>query len=363
VPTENPFARNDFSPGSAEQRVGRRVRSLAPNVLLATISILAALMALELALRLYHGEPFNFSSQIAPPPDRTTNPAALYDSLLGWVPRPGVFDRSATEKWGVNEAGLRNNGSDLESQERPIVVVGDSFTFGDEVLDRETWPAQLEQRLGVPVLNGGVFAYGLDQMVLRAERLLDAYRPTLVLLAFISHDIDRTEFSYYSGWKPYFEYESGALLMRNSPVPAGELPEPRFAALRNLLSYSFVFSAVLRRLARPWWSFGTIVQVHEDGERVAIDLLGRLHTRVESMAAKLVVIGLPTDGRIGGNYHTPRIIEQARQRGIQVLDLVPEVLQLPADSQALMFRDRGHYSPLMNGRIAARVALFLNPER
>ena len=43
---------------------------------------------------------------------------------------------------------------------------------GDEVDDREAWPAQLQGLLGRRVVNGGVTGYGLDQMVLRAERFV-----------------------------------------------------------------------------------------------------------------------------------------------------------------------------------------------
>ena len=53
----------------------------------------------------------------------------------------------------------------------PILAVGDSFTFGDEVNDGQTWPAQLQLLTGRRVLNGGVSGYGFDQIVLRAEQL------------------------------------------------------------------------------------------------------------------------------------------------------------------------------------------------
>ena len=43
------------------------------------------------------------------------------------------------------------------------MAVGDSFTFGDEVNDGQTWPAQLQQLTGRRVINGGVSGYGFDQ--------------------------------------------------------------------------------------------------------------------------------------------------------------------------------------------------------
>lgn len=59
---------------------------------------------------------------------------------------------------------------------KPILAVGDSYTFGDEVSDWETWPAQLQKLSGRRVINGGVFGYGIDQAFLRARRLLSRYQ-------------------------------------------------------------------------------------------------------------------------------------------------------------------------------------------
>jgi hypothetical protein len=49
-----------------------------------------------------------------------------------------------------------------------VLVVGDSFTFGDQVSDDETWPACLEATLHRGVDNGGVFGYGAAQALRRA---------------------------------------------------------------------------------------------------------------------------------------------------------------------------------------------------
>ena len=154
--------------------------------------------------------------------------------------------------------------------------------------DSETWAAHLEEILNKRVLNAGVGAYGIDQAFLRAELLLDKYDPDVVILSFISDDINRTEYSYYpygGGWKPYFEYGDGSLILRNVPVP--QQPAPRgshsFQTLRRALGYSFLANAVLDRIAPQWWhNFHDIERIHNDGENVSVDLLvrfGRSHKR------------------------------------------------------------------------------------
>src|SRR6516162_8074461 len=72
--------------------------------------------------------------------------------------------------------------------------------------DWETWPAQLEKLSGTRVINGGVFAYGIDQAFLRARRLLDRYRFSTLIFSFISDDISRCRYSKVgSAGKPYFD--------------------------------------------------------------------------------------------------------------------------------------------------------------
>jgi hypothetical protein len=348
----------------ASDRGRRSISGPALNLLLAATSILLTLLALELALRVYHGKLFDFSSQLTPLPNRSENPVAQYDSLLGWVPRPGVHQRAADEHWTVNEAGLRSNGSSLASFDgRPIVVVGDSFTFGDEVRDDETWPARLEALLDVPVLNGGVFAYGVDQAYLRATRLIETHDPAVVLLAFVSDDVSRSELMFYGGWKPYFAYEDGELVLRNVPVPSGAGPAADFAVVRRVLGYSYLCSALFSRIAERWWSIGMATRVHEDGNAIVVDLFERLASLARSRNTDFAVVALASSGRFAGNTRVAGVVEESRRRGIAVVDLVAEVERIPTDSVNVVYLERGHYTPRVNGLVAERIAAFLNERR
>jgi hypothetical protein len=352
---------DDTAAGPSGSNSGRAGASLVLNLLLALGSLFVVFLFLEFGLRIYHGRPFDFSSQLPPPPNRAETPAALYDDVLGWVPKPGMHEREGSdETWSVDDAGLRNNGDFTPSTGRPpIVAVGDSFTFGDEVFDPETWPARLEALLDTRVVNGGVFAYGVDQAYLRALELIETYQPSTVLLAFISDDLSRAELSFYAAWKPYFQFDGDTLALRNVPVPTGRAPLPRFGRLRDVVSRSYVLSALLRRVARSWWMYGQTERAHDDGDAVAIELFSRLDSLARSHGSRFAVIALGTNGRIGGNRRIGNVVMGARNRGVRVLDLVPEIEQIPADSVQVLFRARGHYSPPMNARVAARIATFL----
>ena len=104
---------------------------------------------------------------------------SVFDAELGYIPMPGY--RGTANVWGtsvtIGEHGVRSNGTKPSPAfDRPLLLaVGDSFVFGDQVSDEETWPALLERALHHRVINGGVFGYGIDQVVIRAEQLMDVY--------------------------------------------------------------------------------------------------------------------------------------------------------------------------------------------
>lgn len=332
-------------------------RSTFLGLLVVVLSVCLTAVALELMLRIYHGKLLDVESITH---GRTVNPIADYDPRLGWVPSAGRFGRPGWS-WSVDETGLRHNGRPATLGGRCIVTVGDSFTFGDEVDDADTWPAQLEAILHERVLNAGVFAYGVDQAYLRAEKLLPVHEPRVVVLAFISNDIDRTELSYYHRrWKPYFEYGSGGLQLRNVPVPEGRVASQPFSGLNRAVGYSYLANAVLMRTPLGAWYAGPDrLRNHRDGERVTIELLSRLTRLGSDRNARVVALTFATDGRIGGNERLRRVVERLRENRVEVLDLASEMLQMPRERFLQMFSAKGHYGPDMNRWVASRLAEFL----
>src|SRR5438445_8398568 len=243
-------------------------KSAVLGIVLAAISACPTMLGLELVIRIHRGRAFQVQSSTADLSNRV-RPVA-YHPRLGWIPTPGQFSRGWTSN--ADASSIRSNDRSISTASRPILAVGDSFTFGDEVEDGETWAAHLEEILNKRVLNAGVGAYGIDQAFLRAELLLDKYDPDVVILSFVADDINRTEYSYYPygrGRKPYFEYENGALVLRNVPVPQEPAPTgPRsFQTLRRALGYSCLADAVLDRIARRWWQNLPVAErIHHNGE-------------------------------------------------------------------------------------------------
>jgi hypothetical protein len=103
-----------------------------------------------------------------------------FDDRLGFVPREGFNAVVNEPDWGytdvkitITSEGFRLNNIGMVPNVTNVLVVGDSFTFGSQVSDNETWPACLERKLNRGVDNGGVSDYGAAQSLLRASLKLE----------------------------------------------------------------------------------------------------------------------------------------------------------------------------------------------
>jgi len=292
-------------------------------VLVALLSTVGALLTVEIAIRLSHGALTGRPLPAAGVRMLGDRYPGSYDPLLGYVPTPGA--RGRDNPWRtlvtITSEGVRGNGSKLPPAGPVVLAVGDSFTFGDEVDDAETWPAQLERLLGQPVVNGGVFGYGFDQIALRAEQLLERIPAEVLIVSIVAEDVLRCEFSYRYAWKPYFEIGDDGLVLNNVPVPTPDRASPGEALPRRALRASFLADFVLRRLDLDGWSLPDSIRVHRRGVEVGRLLVDRLAAlaRRERVALLLAVQWVPGASRAPARGP----IERARERGIEVLDLEP----------------------------------------
>lgn len=324
------------------------------------IAVVVAFLLLELGARLVTGRLLAWG----PLEDRGSH--GRLDPVLGHVPRSGLSMRVRGEfTVTIEEDGTRSNGGGPALARPLTLVVGDSFAFGDEVDDAETWPAVLEQLTGARVVNGAVPGFGLDQAVLRAEALAESHRPDVVVVSFIPHDVRRCEMSIWSGnAKPWFDVDGERLVAH--PPPSSWL---RWT-LGRPLSHSVLLDTLLGdRLQRD----GPDTTVHERGVEVACLLMDRLAALSDRAGARIVVLAqpqtpLPNEPRYGDGRAEDRpddleivasVLGCAAERGLRTLDLIPVVAALEPEHRARLFRGHGHNSPEGNRMIAARVRAFL----
>lgn len=319
------------------------------------LSVGATLLVLEVGARALTGSSF---TSWGPAPDVGAESTA--DPDLGYIPRAGLAVR-VRDGFEVHtrEHGIRSNGEQHPKREHPItLVVGDSFAFGDEVLDSESWPAALERAIDAPVVNAALAGFGLDQSVLRAERLAPIVAPDRIVASFIPHDVRRCGMSIWSGHaKPWFDVDAGRLRAH---------PMRRYAAWRQAIAPTLSRSVLIDALFYdPLRRDGPDTFEHHRGDEVACLLLDRLAALGRERGATVLVLAqpetpVPTDARYPSDPGDPRsdaelasiVIECAKQRRLPVADAISVVAALPAARREALFRGHGHNSPEGNLVIA-----------
>lgn len=152
----------------------------------------------------------------------------VYSPSRGWAIKPNLHDMPVFHEkiLNSNARGLRgrtNYPYDKPAARCRIVVLGDSWTFGEEVSDDETYAAQLGRVLrDAEVLNFGVHGYGHDQMLIYLREEALNYHPDLVIVGFEHFDIYRNLLSFRDFAKPRFVLDGTQLVLTNSPVPSPE---------------------------------------------------------------------------------------------------------------------------------------------
>lgn len=282
-----------------------------------------------------------------------------HDPVRGWRSKPNVRDLAVhgDEILNTNSRGAR--GRHEHPQPKPegvvrILVFGDSFTFGDEVSDDETYCAYLEEMLpGVEVVNLGVHGYGHDQMLLYLKEVGAQYEPDVVLLGFLYDDMERNVLRFRDFAKPRYELRDGALVLTGTPVPTPEealAREPwrsRFFDVLTMLDQ--------RRRARSG-------QAKEETERLTTAILDEFHRTVVGFGARTAFAYLPVWGELTRTEgaRTARetfFFQYCRNRGIQSMYLQPFFLERAREG--VKFKAHGHWGPLEHRTAAEGMKAYL----
>ena len=260
----------------------RGAEALGRSALL-TISVVITLGMMELGCRLERGAHWltdwpNLSVREDTPPPPALFFQKVYDPTLGYAPSPGY----RSPRQNISADGTRSmpappvnatNGS-------PILAGGDSYGFGQEAADDETWPAYIQTALGRRTINAGVPAYGLDQAVLRVEQEARVFKPSLIVINFIADDLWRNEFHHLWGLeKPYFTVgSSGTLTLNNVPVPRVDGKHDGYSFWQRTFGWSMLLELVASHtgLEDDWIGDNKRAMPAGQGEQVGCLLMARL---------------------------------------------------------------------------------------
>ena len=181
---------------SDEESPGRHLRRVVGVLALIVVGTAAGLLITEVVLRVF---------DLAPAPGLFTVSEDEFREVPGiFVPGQSVVERPGTDfehHITINAMGYR--GREIPKTKPPgelrILFTGDSFTWGHNVDDDETLPAQLEQRLdetcgNVAVANAGLSGSSIlaqQAMILRGLTI----DPDLVILMYHENDLDELLYS------------------------------------------------------------------------------------------------------------------------------------------------------------------------
>ena len=272
-------------------------------------------------------------------------PYVVPDEDLGWTLGSGRSSQNGL--YFIGNQGIRTAraGEVLSAEPRPcrIAIVGDSFTFGENVAFEDTWGNVLESALQshCQVLNFGVPGFGVDQMYLRYLRDVRPWHPDIVILAFISDNVARTMGVYsfltfpdagVPFTKPRFVIHNDELQIINRPLlTAREVFS--VSAIRDLPFINFDRKYEPTEWDQPQWEllnksylFRFLTSLHPvyklDRHETAIAetikingaLFLKFHQAVLADGAKPLIVHLPTEGDIPG--------EASESVGVKVLKSV-----------------------------------------
>ncbi|MSR60938.1 MAG: hypothetical protein EXS08_00630 [Planctomycetes bacterium] len=316
-----------------------------------------------------------------------------FDAELGWVNRPGAH--SPDGLYTIHAGGWR--GTRDYARVPPagvtrLVAFGESFTFGHELADAESWEAQLEALdARLELVNFGVGGYGTDQALLLAERELPRLHAEVVLIGLLLENIGRNVTRYRPLWapnsnsplaKPRFVLRDGELALVPLPFRTrteflaavesgavlsllGEHEYWRGDELPVWLSWSAGARLWLgrqaydrRRIDRLW---------SEPGEPfdVTLALLERFRTLARAQGARdalvLIFPAKPDLERLAwdGQKYWTRLLDELERRGIPHLDLT-DVLAAEASVRGIPSIYRvSHLSSAANAVVARELSAYV----
>ncbi len=160
---------------------------------------------------------------------------AYFEPRLGYVLRPGAELSAWGTTFHANEIGFRSGPVAKPTGAFRVVCVGDSWTFGMGVAEREAYPARLAALAAaapgrVEVWNLALPGYNTFNEVAALEYFLDRLRPDAVVLTPTMNDIDSTA----------SVLPNGSLATLGTAFDAFGEPHPRNYTVRLIDSFEYL---------------------------------------------------------------------------------------------------------------------------
>lgn len=231
----------------------------------------------------------------------------------GWVLKPNLRARIGPNRYVTNPQGYRSLYNYVYDPGRyGVMIVGDSFTFGDGIDDMITWPYMLGQKdVALNVFNLGGSGYGVGQMYVTLTEEIERYRPNLVIAAFIDDNLHRSMLDFRDYKKPRFIIENGKLILTNTPIGSTEevIEEIANKRIDNYSAFQTlnVINTLLGRMHAtayiedPWQH---VIDCPEECTRTNEMIIKKMAETARKNNADFLLLYLPRDDEILDNTFT-----------------------------------------------------------
>ncbi len=290
-----------------------------------------------------------------------------FDPLLGNVPRQNytcdiwffsTSEFNSTHKiiFGIQGVNINSQGmrqptevTKQRSEKLRLAFLGDSMTFGEEVITSLTYPNLFQEMLpDIEVLNFGKNGAGLAYMYLAFFNKTIEYQPDILIMTLFIHDLAR---DLPQAFRPYLSLnETGGLVVSNIPLPTHEeflqqyTPPKLESALIDFIRYTFSL-------------IGKEKRAYAHGMALVKPVLRELN---KTMQGKFIVALLPFAPE---DDPDPIANEERYQQVINILEEenIPyvngkKVFATEAanyhNNNSYFYYHRGHLNPLGNGLFA-----------
>ena len=289
-----------------------------------------------------------------------TGKYSTYHPTRGWAMIPNVKDMTpfGPGKFvNTNSKGLRGTTeypyARVPGKER-ILVLGDSFTFGTDVSDEETYSHYLEADIpNTEVLNLGIQGYGQDQMLLYLKEEGVKYHPDVVLLGFAHMDIHRNLWKFFAYAKPKYDLTANGVKLTNVPVPTPEQVLAQEPYRSKAVDTAVILNGKIR------WALGL---TERDARALTLPILDEIVATSRSIGAVPVFVYLPAYEEIDDLKDSMSEQEQyldnyCQVRNVPCLFLRPRFVQ--EAKKGVKLESHYHWTPQMHKIAAEEIVKFL----
>lgn len=225
-----------------------------------------------------------------------------------------------------DESGLRIVPQNPSAAQTPtVVILGDSFMFGDGVNDDETCAAALARR-GFHIVNLSTTGYGPHQELLALRRYLAAgNRPDWVVTVSYTNDIQDVVSSYQSmHYQPTASLQDGKLVLSEFDSPVTDL----------IGDYSYLLMIIRAAL------FHSVVRTDGNGPEIAAACLAAIELEASTAGARTLFFACDA---IHPDHIQP-LVRAAHSRGLPLVDLSRLLAERIKTGQDLICPDGFHWN-------------------